>query len=224
MTVSLNPTASVYEQLSPQRSESGNNDDMGQADFLKLMTTQLRNQDPFEPIENGEFLGQMAQFGTVSGIQELQQSFGDLSSALQANRALQASVLVGKQVMVDGNQAALGVDGDLHGAVDLPGDVSNLQVRVLGANGETLANIELGAQAGGIVEFSWDGELADGSRAAPGTYTVAAAADVNGDEQALATLSVANVNSVTLGNGTGDVLLDLGALGEIALSDVRRIS
>lgn len=223
MTVSFDPTASVYEQLSVER-PAARSSDMGQADFLKLMTTQLRNQDPFEPIENGEFLGQMAQFGTVSGIQELQQSFGDLSSALQANRALQASVLVGKQVMVDGNQAVLGAEGALRGAVELPGDVANLQVRVLGANGETLANIELGAQAGGIVQFEWDGELADGSRAAPGTYTVSASAIVNGDEQAQATLSVANVNSVTLGNGAGDVRLDLGALGEIALSDVRRIS
>ena len=223
MTVSLNPTASVYEQLSEPRPAAGSTD-MGQADFLKLMTTQLRNQDPFEPIENGEFLGQIAQFGTVTGIQELQQSFGDLSSALQANRALQASVLVGKQVMVNGNQAELAEDAALRGAVEAPGAVSDLHVQVLGANGETLADINLGAQAGGIVEFEWDGELADGSRAAPGTYTLSAAANVAGDEQILATLAVANVNSVTLGNGSGDVLLDLGALGEIALSDVRRIS
>jgi flagellar basal-body rod modification protein FlgD len=223
MTDSINPTASVYEQLNaPPRASS--NDDMGQSDFLKLMTTQLRNQDPFEPIENGEFLGQIAQFGTVSGIQELQQSFGDLSSALQANRALQASVLVGKQVMVSGSQAELAADTGLHGAVEVPGAVSDLHVRVLGIGGETLADIELGAQAGGIVEFQWDGELADGTRALAGTYTLSAAAGVAGEEQALATLAVANVNSVTLGNGADDVRLDLGALGEIALSDVRRIS
>ena len=152
MTVSLNPTASVYEQPSEPRSASGSMD-MGQADFLKLMTTQLRNQDPFEPIENGEFLGQIAQFGTVSGIQELQQSFGDLSSALQANRALQASVLVGKQVMVNGNQAELAQDAVLRGAVELPSAVSDLHVQVLGGNGETLADIDLGSQTGGIVEF-----------------------------------------------------------------------
>ncbi|MDH3714345.1 MAG: flagellar hook assembly protein FlgD [Gammaproteobacteria bacterium] len=223
MAVSLNPTASVYEQRSEPRPASGSTD-MGQADFLKLMTTQLRNQDPFEPIENGEFLGQIAQFGTVTGIQELQQSFGDLSSALQANRALQASVLVGKQVMVNGNQAELAAETGLHGAVEVPGAVSDLRVRVLGGSGETLADIELGAQASGIVEFEWDGELADGTRALPGTYTLSAAGGVAGEEQALATLAVANVNSVTLGNGADDVRLDLGALGEIALSDVRRIS
>lgn len=223
MTDSINPTASVYEQLNAPP-PSAKSTDMGQADFLKLMTTQLRNQDPFEPIENGEFLGQMAQFGTVSGIQELQQSFGDLSSALQANRALQASVLVGKQVMVNGNQAELPAETALRGAVELPEPVNDLRVQVLGVNGETLADIELGPQAGGIVEFEWDGELADGSRAAPGPYTVTASAPVDGQEQLLPTLAVANVNSVTLGNGTSDVRLDLGALGEISLSDVRRIS
>lgn len=223
MTVSFDPTASVYEQLSEPRPAS-DNADMGQADFLKLMTTQLRNQDPFEPIENGEFLGQIAQFGTVTGIQELQQSFGDLSSALQANRALQASVLVGKQVLVNGNQAALTADTGLSGAVELPNAVEELHVRVLGVNGETLADLDLGARAGGIFEFEWDGELADGSRALPGTYTLSASASVAGEEQALATLAAANVNSVTLGNGAGDVRLDLGALGEVSLSDVRRIS
>ncbi len=133
-------------------------------------------------------------------------------------------MLVGKQVLVNGNQAALNEGGTLHGAVELPGAVEALQVRILGGNGETLAVIELGAQAGGIVEFSWDGELDDGTRAPPGTYTISAAADLGGEEQAMQTLSVANVNSVTLGSGADDVLLDLGALGEISLTDVRRIS
>lgn len=223
MTAPVNSPASIYEQLSTPRQTTATSD-MGQSDFLKLMTTQLQNQDPFQPIENGEFLGQIAQFGTVSGIQELQQSFGDLSNALQANRALQASVLVGKQVMVNGNQSALGTDTALRGAVELPGPVNDLHVRVLGASGETLADIALGAQSGGVVEFEWDGELADGGRAPAGTYTVAAAAEVGGNEQALTTLAIANVNSVTLGSGAGDVRLDLGALGEFALADVRRIS
>ena len=98
-----------------------------------------------------------------------------------------------------------------------------LRVQVLGANGETLAEIELGGSAGGIVEFEWDGKLADGSQAPPGVYTVTATAGIDGDEQLLQTLSVANVNSVTLGSGANDVLLDLGALGEIPISDVRRI-
>ena len=127
MTTPVNGTpASIYEQLRAPGGTAPANDDMGQADFLKLMTTQLRNQDPFEPLENGEFLAQIAQFGTVTGIQELQQSFGDLSSALQSNRALQASVLVGKQVLVEGSQAELGADTPLRGAVELPAATSSM--------------------------------------------------------------------------------------------------
>jgi len=93
---------------------------LGQEEFLELMIAQLQNQDPFEPMENGNFLAQMAQFGTVSGIQELQQSFESLSSSLVSNQALQAAALVGRQVLAPAGVAILEEGGGLQGAVELP--------------------------------------------------------------------------------------------------------
>ncbi len=219
----VDATASLYEQLAPSRRADAAGGDLGQADFLKLMTTQLRSQDPFSPMENGEFLGQIAQFGTVSGIQELQDSFGNLSNALRSNQALQASVLVGKQVLVSGEHAELGTER-MRGAVDLPGAVSDLRVWVEGASGETLAEIPLGAQAGGLVDFEWDGRMAQGGDAPPGVYRIRAEATVGGTAQALNVMAAANVNSVTLVGGGEDLRLDLGALGEVSLGDVRRVA
>ena len=60
---------------------------LGQDAFLKLMTTQLKNQDPFEPMDNGEFLSQIAQFGTVTGIDDLKETFGDFANSMKSNQA-----------------------------------------------------------------------------------------------------------------------------------------
>ncbi len=95
------------------------NDELGQAEFLELMTAQLRFQDPLEPMENGDFLGQIAQFGTVSGINELNTTFNSLNSSFQSNQALQASTLVGRKVLVPSEIGYLGATGGLSGSVEL---------------------------------------------------------------------------------------------------------
>ena len=62
-----------------ESAKTGPRDKVGQDQFLELMITQLKNQDPMKPMDNGQFLSQMAQFGTVSGINDLQKSFGSLN-------------------------------------------------------------------------------------------------------------------------------------------------
>ena len=100
-------------------SNSSSKKELGQTDFLHLMLTQLKNQDPFKPLDSSEFLGQLAQFGTVSGLAQLQTSFDGLASSLTSDQALQASGLVGRSALVPGAEALL-ANGKLSGAVDLP--------------------------------------------------------------------------------------------------------
>ena len=117
-TSSDNPYADLGIAVK-QQSAAGNKQSLGQTDFLKLMTTQLQYQDPFKPMDNGEFLGQMAQFSTVSGIQDLQASFSSLASSLQTSQALQGASLVGHAVLVPATSGYLGDDTALSGAVDV---------------------------------------------------------------------------------------------------------
>ena len=77
---------------------SGAGDVLGQSDFLKLMTTQLQNQDPMKPMESGEFFSQIAQFSLVSGVEELQTSFQQVADAMYSTQTLQASAMVGRSV------------------------------------------------------------------------------------------------------------------------------
>ena len=125
----------IYTQLGlnkPSDQKTRANDELGQAQFLELMTAQLQYQDPLKPMENGDFLGQMAQFGTVSGINDLNTTVSSMNASFQSNQALQASTLVGRRVMVPSQTAFLKDGEPLIGSVDLertaargiePGDV-----------------------------------------------------------------------------------------------------
>lgn len=219
-----NQGASIYEQVGLTRSRQvESNTEMGQSDFLKLMTTQLQNQDPFSPMENTEFLSQMAQFGTVSGVDRLNGSFDSLATALNGNRALQASMIVGSQVLVSSATHRLEADAGLSGAVDLPQPVADLSVRLEDQFGQVMGRIELGPQPAGLVEFDWNGVNASGVRAPAGTYRMVAEGNLGERTETFETLAMANVDSVSLGRGPGEFTLALAGLGEVSLDQVRQI-
>ena len=95
-------------------------DTLGQSDFLKLMTTQLQNQDPFAPMENAEFIAQMAQFSTVTGITEMGTELKGIAEQLGEFRIATAANLLGNSVMIPGNYARPDAQGEIHGMLDLP--------------------------------------------------------------------------------------------------------
>lgn len=211
-----------FRSLRDLQNENGKSAELGQEDFLKLMTTQLQNQDPMAPMENGDFLAQIAQFSTVSGIQDLQASFEKLSQSLVSNQALQASGLVGRSVLAPTGIAALGQDGGIRGSVQVPASSSDVQVTIHAANGETIRRLSLGSQPAGSAQFQWDGLKEDGTRAAPGSYFVAASGQYEDQQAALDTLLASEVESVTLG-GDGGLLLDLRGIGPLDFKEVRQI-
>ncbi len=194
-----------------------------QEQFLKLMTTQLTHQDPTKPMENGDFLGQMAQFSTVSGIQDLQKSFAEFAGSISSSQALQAARLVGRSVLVPGSEGVFSLNDNMKGEVELTGPTDNLIVEFQNRSGVTVKQLNLGRQSAGNVEFEWDGELDDGTFANPGVYQIKASASIDNKNTALQTYVNAGVNSVTLGNGSGGIQLSLNGLDSVRFNDVRRI-
>ena len=197
--------------------------ELGQEDFLELMLTQVQNQDPLNPMESGDFLSQMAQFGTVNGITELQSSFSSLATAMQSSQALQASTLVGNSVLVPGNNSELAPGGSVNAAVDLSQSTSNLIVNVLDATGQTVRQINLGSQTAGLTKLTWDGLDNNGQPLAAGNYRFEANASVNGEAVAQPVYVYAKVDSVTLSKTGGDPLLNLNGLGSIGINQVKEI-
>ena len=196
---------------------------MGKDDFMKLMLVQLKNQDPLKPLQSGEFLTQIAQFGTVTGIKDLQGSFSQLANSLSSNQALQASSLVGRTVSVASNTGVLQQGVPLSGSVELDNSTDDLTVNIESLSGQVLATLNLGPQASGSVPFAWNGLGDNGSPLAPGAYQVRAISRSGSETTAAKTYVDARVDSVTLGGQGAGLEIGLRGLGQVAFSDVREV-
>jgi flagellar basal-body rod modification protein FlgD len=219
-------TKNLYNQLGINKADTSKakaNDELGQTEFLELMTAQLRFQDPLAPMENGEFLAQMAQFGTVSGINDLNASFNSMSAGLQGNQALQASTMVGRNVLVPGNDAVLGTEGGIHAAVELEQAASKVIINVEDNLGQLVHRIDLGRQQPGLHEFEWNGINSDGTRVSAGSYNITAEVHQGNEISAGEMLTTVQVESVTLGQGGQDLTLTVSGLGDISMSQIRKI-
>jgi flagellar basal-body rod modification protein FlgD len=222
MTETVNGlSAAEFRTVRDLNAESSRKE-LGQEQFLELMTAQLQNQDPFKPMESGDFLGQIAQFSTVEGIGDLNDAFSGLSQSLVSNQALQAANLVGREVLAPTGVAALSQGGNIRGNVELPAASGEVVVNVYDQSGQVIRRLDLGSQPAGPVEFQWDGLKNDGQFAPPGSYFISAEASIDGQFEAVETLLASEVRSVTLSN-SGGLLLDLDGIGSLDFSEVRQI-
>jgi len=197
---------------------------LGQEQFLKLMTTQMTHQDPTKPMENGEFLTQIAQFGTVSGIQDLQKSFGAFASSINSSQALQATSLVGRYVSAPGTRGLLQVGGNITGNVNLPDSAASIKVKVTNAaTGEVAQTVDLGAHSAGKVPFTWDGTNSNGVMSSPGVYKIEATAYIDGKNTVMETDIDSRVDSVSMGSGANGVKVNLTGLDSVNFSDIKQI-
>jgi flagellar basal-body rod modification protein FlgD len=196
-------------------------DQLGQAEFLELMIAQLKNQDPFKAMDPSQFLGQLAQFGTVSGISEMKEAFGTLSDAMRSSQVLDGATMVGREVLLPSDEVMLQAEGPVKGAIDVPTGTNALQVNIRDVNGTLVRSLPLPTTSG-LQEFSWDGVADNGTRAAAGEYTFEAVANVAGKSGSLEMLMAGRVNSVTIDAATG-LTLNTSNLGSRSLSDVRRV-
>jgi len=197
---------------------------LGQEEFLKLLTTQLTHQDPMKPMENGEFLGQMAQFSTVSGIQDLQASFKDFAGSISSDQALQAASLVGRYVSAPSEEALLSAGGSVAGDFELPASSNDVSVKVINPQtGDVVRNVNLGTQSAGKVEFEWDGLDENGQLSSPGVYKIEANAQIDGVNTQLATNMKSLVQSVTMGTSNTGLQVNLAGVGTVKFNQLKQI-
>lgn len=193
--------------------------------FLKLLVTQLNNQDPLNPMENAELTSQLAQMSTVSGIEKLNATLSGLVSQTGSNQVLQAASLIGFNVLSPGDtlQTTKPEDGKDPAvqafAVQLPGSAANVEIKIVDATGKTVRTIDGGAMTEGINAVTWDGKDDAGNVVPAGAYQFKVAA-ANGSAAVEATsLTFAQVAAVK--QGVTGVTLELANGKSIGLSDVR---
>jgi flagellar basal-body rod modification protein FlgD len=188
--------------------------------FLKLLVTQMKNQDPLNPMDNAAVTSQMAQLSTVTGIDKLNATLQALSDSMVGNQSLQAASMIGHGVLVDGKGVDLS-DGMGFGGIELTQPVDRAKVSIYDKAGALVRSIDLGAQPAGIAKWAWDGKDSAGNAAADGGYTFAVDATLSGKSVAATPLQFGMVSSVT--QGEQGVTLSVGNLDGIALSQVRQI-
>jgi flagellar basal-body rod modification protein FlgD len=220
----INNNVAVYDNLGIGRNTQPVAEETDQDQFMQLLLAQLKNQDPLEPQENGEFLAQLAQMETASGIGELQQSFDSFASSMQSNSALQASSLVGRNVLAPGGFASLESGSEVNGQIDLSTSTTNLTLEITDSSGQLVRTIPMGTQGAGEVNFNWDGKDENGQVLPPGGYRIQALASVGNEPVAQNVFVSARVDSVTIGQGGQGLRLNLSGLGSIDFSEVREIS
>ncbi|TCV94135.1 flagellar basal-body rod modification protein FlgD [Luteibacter rhizovicinus] len=146
---------------------------LSQSDFLKLMVTQMTNQDPTKPMDSTQMVSQMAQFSQVAATQQLQTSFDSLSKNLTGDQFVRASAMVGKEAIVPSKVGTL-KDGKLDGAVNVGTAGTFVNVQIKDKDGNVVRTISLNQPDAGLQQFTWDGKDDSGKALPDGVYTLGA--------------------------------------------------
>ncbi len=188
--------------------------------FLKLLVTQMKNQDPLNPMDNAQVTSQMAQLSTVSGIDKVNSTLKALSDSMSAGQAMSATSMIGRGALVPGSTMDLS-KGQAVGGLDLAQGADSVKVLIKDGANNVVRTMQMGAQKPGVVPLAWDGMDDAGKELADGTYKISAEAVAGDKTSAATTLSFGMVSGVA--PGTGGAKLDVGKLGIFNLSDVKQV-
>ncbi|BCX70049.1 MULTISPECIES: flagellar hook assembly protein FlgD [Pseudomonas] len=219
---SIKTNTSADGLASATNSATGNKS-LGKDAFLQLLVTQLKNQNPLEPQDNGAFVAQLAQFSSLEGITTLNSTVSGIAGNYNSSQALQASSLVGRSVIAPGDKAVVDTAKSLNGTIAVPASADPVSLKITDTDGKVIRTINLGSQQAGNASFIWDGKNDAGEVAKAGTYTFNATATYDGKATSLVTNLPATVSSVTISQTGGELMLNLAGLGSIALSKVQTI-
>ncbi|HTY93444.1 MAG TPA: FlgD immunoglobulin-like domain containing protein [Steroidobacteraceae bacterium] len=185
---------------------------INETDFLQLITTQLQNQNPMQPTDPSQFLGQLEGLSEVSSLQSMQ-------SAMSSSQVTNGASLLGHSVLAPGSTATLATGGIIGGAVNAPAGATSLTVSIADSSGAPVTSFQVTPASTGMTTFSWNGATSTGTTAPAGQYTISVNATVNGASKSVAPMVVNQVQSVTLDPATQQ--LDLNTTGgTVPLSSV----
>jgi flagellar basal-body rod modification protein FlgD len=216
-------TSQQYEQsklVAPSDDEA-----LGRDAFLKLLTTQLQNQDPLNPMENEAFVSQLAEFSSVEGIKGMQASLETMVTSMRSDQLLSGANLVGRSVGLGSTdvRAAGGLNTELE--IDLAQTSSNVSLQVISnTTGQIVYQGDLGPQTAGTVKASWPGVDTAGNDLPIGSYSFMAVSETNGRRIEQPIAAVSRVNSVVWNPATQNINLDLSSGASVAMNEIDRIS
>jgi flagellar basal-body rod modification protein FlgD len=212
--------ASFFASLNGAGGTKTTSADEMQTRFLNLLVTQLKNQDPLNPMDNAQMTTQLSQISTVSGIEKLNSTLEKLLGAYSGTNTMQAAAMVGKTVLTAGSAMALGDYGAVAG-VDLEGRADKVTINITDAAGRAVRTQQLGALEAGAVNFVWDGKSDSGEDMPNGNYSFSVEATSGSEKVKAAALTAGMVNAVTLLKD--GVQLQVGDSKSVNYTDIKQI-
>lgn len=188
--------------------------------FLTLLVTQMRNQDPLNPMDNAQVTSQMAQLSTVTGIDKLNVTLQALQGSYQSSQTLQAASMIGHGVLAPGSGVQL-TGGRAILGVELASPADSVEVKIRNAAGVVVHTMNLGGKDAGTIPLAWDGRTDSGAAAPDGAYRFEVTAKRDGKAVTSTALAFGEVTSVS--TGAQGVKLNVSDGGSINLADVRQI-
>lgn len=219
-STSSTPSQALLDSVNGTSNTTKSSVDKAQDRFMTLLITQMKNQDPLNPMDNAQVTSQMAQLSTVTGIDKLNSTVESLMSNMQSGQSYQAANMIGHNVLVPGSTVTTKGTGGYFG-VDLATGADKLTVTIKDSAGTTIRTMNLGAQEAGSIPFKWDGLADDGTVAKTGNYKFEVAATTAGQSVTADVLNYAEVMSVS--NSTSGVKLNLSNSDSVSTSDVKEI-
>jgi flagellar basal-body rod modification protein FlgD len=214
-----------YEDYQAQQKAKPTNENMGQTEFLTLFTTQLKNQNPLDPVKNEAFVAQLAQFSQLEATTAMKTSMQNLVSSLANDRLLGATSLIGKTVGVPDGPVMVTDTTVSQGVINAPTGADGIQLQVFNDKGILVRNQILGPQPAGDITVEWDGMTDGGTPAPNGTYRYVASVNSNGSVTKPTVNTYAQVTGVSsAGTADGTMLLEVAGGKTVNLADVKRIS
>jgi flagellar basal-body rod modification protein FlgD len=198
---------------------------MGQTEFLTLFTTQLKNQNPLDPVKNEAFVAQLAQFSQLEATTAMKTSMQNLVSSLANDRLLGATSLIGKTVGVPDGPVMVTDTTVSQGVVNAPTGADGIKVQIFNDKGILVRTQIMGPQPVGDVTIAWDGTNDGGTTVPNGTYRYVASVNSNGTVTKPTVNTYAQVMGVSsAGTADGTMLLEVAGGKTVNLADVKRIS
>jgi len=208
-----------------QMKDNAENDALGRDAFLTLFTTQLKNQNPLDPMGNEAFVAQLAQFSQVEGIKGMQGSMEELVSTVKAEQMFAGSNLVGKRVAITGGVVSGGDGAQSEGIIELPGGAKGIAWAVYDQSTDTpVFRSTLGPQAPGEVSLIWNGTNLNGEQAPPGNYVIKANIVEDDRLQAIPVTTFVDVKSVSWRPDTQKIELEVGGGTVVTMEEVGKIT
>jgi flagellar basal-body rod modification protein FlgD len=220
-TISNTPvSSSLLATMNPAQASATDTASATQDRFMKLLVTQMQNQDPLNPLDNAQMTSQLAQLSTVTGIDKVNATLEALQGSFQSGQSLQATSMIGHGVFAPGSTLTLSGGNALLG-VELSEPADSVKVTIRDASGKAIHTMDLGASDAGTLPLAWDGSTDSGTAAADGQYSFEIAAVRGGQTVGATQLAFGQVVSVS--SGAQGVKLNVPNIGAVNLADVRQI-